>query len=370
MDHYSHADRTSLVRAVRRLLEHCDCYGRSAIQEIGGHGMPVGHSMRMAHGTKRIRLNDGTTYCAFEPGARIEVSPTGQARHYRDPPESMFGGGATPPDISPKVDVRIPGMERADPDPTGAWRAGSPPMAPLPAAFRVCRLLEGRQDVQFAVPTKEPGGMGTETVPVGRVRAGTWKTPRAAFVGTLPSYPEDLERAVACYEDSMCLERLEGLDMVDEKYTCRHDSTLGELARFVAGLNATRPRELCLDRVLVNYGMFWTLFGNDGRTPGWAAGYPFYDGSLLYGNMSVLGGIAFLEHPKIRHGSAFALSSRQGPVFVHGQSYVRCTEDALEANRECKVVDPPEGAARCPWGVRFGVDIGYDLEETRFIYGD
>ncbi|MDD9809506.1 MAG: hypothetical protein OXU25_06765 [Thaumarchaeota archaeon] len=356
MDHYSHADRTAMTRAVRRLLEHCDCYGRSAVRSIDDDSIST--ECCPGSNTRRIRLGGETTYCAFEPGSGVEVGPDGRASYYSASPQA-------------RTAVSLRGMSQVSIGRLADGRDRDPPEAPLPTAFRVHRLLAGRRpDVEFAVPTKEAGGARTETVPVGKVPVGTTRSSRTAFVGTLPSYPEDLERSVAHYEDSMCLERLRRLDAVDEEYTCRHDSTLGELARFVAGLNASRPRELRLDRVLVNYGMFLVLFRNDRRTPGWAAGYPFYDGSLLYGNMSVLDGIAFLEHPEIPHGSAYALSSRQGPVFAHGPSSVHCTEDALEANRECKVIDPPEGATGCPWGVKFGADIGYDLEETRFSYDE
>ena len=134
----------------------------------------------------------------------------------------------------------------------------------------------------------------------------------------------------------------------------RWNSALDGLAAFVEGLNASRPRALCLDRVIVNYGMCLTLFGNDRRTDSWAIGYPFYDGRLLYRNMSVLGGIAFLHHPGVPHDGAYALSSAQGPVFAHGPSRIDCTDGEIAVSRHCGIVDPPRGLPECPWGVRFG----------------
>lgn len=361
MDHYSHADRTALTRAVRRLLEHCDCYGRSAVRGVDDDSLPT--ECCPGEGTRRIRLDDGTTYCAFEAGSGVEVAPDGRATYYKAAPGHPSDGEA-PQDGAA---VRPRGMSRVSIGRLADSREQDPPEAPLPAAFRVHRLLGGsRPDVPFAVPTGEPGGAGTEAVPVGQVPIGTARSPRTAFVGTLPSYTEDMGIMIEHYEDSMCLERLEGLDDIGKAYTCRQDSTLGELARFLSGLNAARPRALRLDRVVLNYGMFLVLFGNDRRTPSWTAGYPFYDGRLLYRNMSVLDGIAFLEHPRVPHDAAYALSSSQGPVFVHGPSAVRCTEDALESSRQCKVIDPPEAERGCPWGVRLGVDMGYEIGDVEF----
>jgi len=364
MDHYSHADRTALTRAVRRLLEHCDCYGRSAIRGVDDDSLPT--ECRPGANTLRIRLGDGTTYCAFEAGSGVEVAADGRATYYRAVPGRPCGGEAPQAGAA----VRPPGMSRVSIGRLADSRESDPPDAPLPAAFRVHRLLNGsRPDVRFAVPTGELGGARTEAAPVDQVPVGTSRSPRTSFVGTLPSYTEDMGLMIEHYEDAMCLERLERLEAAGGTYTCRQNSTLGELARFLSGINDARPRALRLDRVVVNYGMYMVLFGNDRRTPSWTAGYPFYDGSLLYRNMSILDGIAFLEHPRIPPDTAYALSSAQGPVFVHGPSAVRCTEDVLESSRQCKVVDPPEGEPGCPWGVKIEVDMGYEIGETEFTHG-
>jgi len=363
MDHYSHADRTALTRVVRRLLEHCDCYGRSAVRDADDDSLPT--ECLPGAGTRRIRLGDGTTYCAFEVGSGVEVGPDGRAAYHRAAPGQPDGGEGP----QARTAVLPRGMSQVSIGRLADSREGDPPEAPLPAAFRVHRLLDGsRPGVPFSVPTGEPDGARTETVPIGQVPVGTSRSTRASFVGTLPSYTEDMGLMIEHYEDAMCLERLERLEPAGGTYTCRQNSTLGELARFLSRINEARPRALRLDRVVLNYGMFLVLFGNDRRTPSWTAGYPFYDGSLLYRNMSVLDGIAFLEHPRVPHDAAYALSSAQGPVFVHGPSAVRCTEDALESSRQCKVVDPPEGAPGCPWGVRLEVDTGYEIAETEFSH--
>lgn len=372
MDRYSHADRTALTGAARRILSRCDCHGKSAIQEIGGPGIPAGCAMGMSPDTRRVRLDDGTTYCAFEPGAGIEVSPTGQASYYRAPPEIQPWDGAGPPEACPRAAVCIPDTARGDSEPAGGGLEGIPPEVPLPAAFRVCRLDGDRPaSVPFAVPSDDPDDAGARTVwkEAGQVPVRRKALPRHLFEECLPSYPDAMGFAIKEYEDAMCLERLEGLGAVDDVYTCRQDSTLGGLVRFVAGLNAARPRALRLDTILVNYDMCLALFWNDRRTASWAPGYPFYDGRLLYRNMSALVGIAFLHHPDVPHDGAYALSSAQGPVFVHGPSSIRCTAESIVMRRQCGVVEPPEGAPGCPWGVRFGVDMGYEIAETEFRHG-
>ena len=365
MNRYSHADRTALTGAARRLLGHCDCYGKSAVQEIGGPGIPAGCAMGMTPDTMRICLNDGTTYCAFEPGARIEVSPTGQARHYRAPPGGRFGGDMVPPENAPVEAVDISGMARADPEPAGAGLEGTPPEAPLPAAFRMHRLARGKAaKVQFDVPAGGPGEAGARVVrrDVGELPVGHTSRARSSFEGTLPSYARDLEFVIEKYEDDMCLAQLEGLGEAGETYTCRGNSTLGELAGFVSRLNSGRPRMLHFDTVLVNYGMYLTLFGNDTRTPSWAMGYPLDGDERPYRNMTTLGGITFLHHPRIPSDAGFALSSRQGPVFVHGPSSIRCTEEAIVTRRQCGIAKPPLGTQKCPWGVRFGAEMNYGAD--------
>lgn len=188
--------------------------------------------------------------------------------------------------------------------------------------------------------------------------------PRDAFENGLPPFPNDIVRdlgpTMAEHEDEMCLEHLRGLGTVDETYAYRWDSTLDGLARFVEGLNVPRPRALRLDMVIVNLGMYMTLFANDRRTPGWNVGYPFYDGHLRYKNMSVLDGIAFLHHSGVPHDGAYALSSGQGPVFAHGPSTIDCTSDEIVVTRRCGVIAPPPGLPECPWGVRFGAERGED----------
>lgn len=349
MDRYSHADRTALTRAVAGLLTHCDCHG-SGIRRLGvDSGMP---RCDPDPDTMRIRLDDGTTFCAFEPGSGIVVSPTGKVACYK----TRWGQAAQ------RVAVEVSHLPELSADPAAAGHGTGAPEAPLPAGFRLHRLSGlKRQFVRFRVPATGHGrdGSGARDVEVGQPPAGSLEIPRNDFEGTSPTYPmgigSDLEPMIGEHEDEMCLEKLRRLDCADETYVYRWDSTLDGLAKFVSGLNATRPREVRLDTVFINYGMYLTLFGNDLRTPSWAAGYPFYDGGARYNNMSVLGRVAFLHHPGVPHDGAYAISSRQGPVFVHGPSRIDCTDDVIEVTRRCGVVEPPE-YPDVPWGVRFGVE--------------
>ncbi|MDD9813976.1 MAG: hypothetical protein OXU37_06925 [Thaumarchaeota archaeon] len=357
MDHYSSEDRTALARAVGRLLGHCDCHAEADYRPSG--------TPRRAGGcgpgteTSRFCPGDGTTYCAFEAGSGIVVTPAGTVRCHRLHPARQRAWGSSLDHAAPGKAAPVPGLEWQDPAATS--HAGDAPEAPLPAAFRVCRV-EGTRlpSVTFGVSMRDGDGIGAETRAraMGALPAKTIKFPRDAFENGLPPFPTDIERdlgpTVAEHEDDMCFGLLHGLTTADGMYTYRWNSTLDSLARFVEGLNAPRPSELRLDTVIVNFGMYMTLFGNDRRTPGWTAGYPFYDGQLRYKNMSVLDGIVFLYHPEVPHDCAYALSSVQGPVFAHGPSVIDCTSDEIAVTRHCGVVEPPRGLPECPWGVGFG----------------
>ncbi|RNJ74190.1 MAG: hypothetical protein EB832_00370 [Thaumarchaeota archaeon S14] len=360
MDHYSSADRTTLPRAVRRLLGNCDCNAKAAYRP--------GETLRRAGGcepgteTRRFCPGDGTTYCAFEAGSGVVVDPTGAVGCHRSfLARQPSRGKASPERLDLGKAAPVPGL--AWQDPNSATGHGDAPVAPLPAAFRVCRVGDGQPaSVKFDVPTRGPDGVRVETEwkEIGPMSPRAIEFPRGALGNGLLPFPKCIERdlgsTIAEHEDNMCLELLHGLGAVGETYAYRWNSTLDGLARFVGGLNAPRPSELRLDTVIVNLGMYVALFGNDGRTPSWVAGYPFYGGEHLYRNMSVLDGIAFLYHPEVPHDCAYALSSVQGPVFAHGPTAIDCTSDGIAVTRHCGVVEPPRGLPECPWGVRFGVE--------------
>ncbi|MDD9813479.1 MAG: hypothetical protein OXU37_04325 [Thaumarchaeota archaeon] len=355
MDHYSHADRTALTRAVEWLLGRCDCHGSAG----RGPGGPT--ACRPASDTARLRLDDNTTFCAFEQGSSLKVHPTGQVEYHRAVQTARRGGCALR-HVVPESAFMEPHMSRLDVNPMTTKLEGRAPEAPLPAAFRVCRLGNGKTaSAQFLVPVAGRDGIESkmEARQVDSVCEGNMRIPWSAFVSSVAPSPMDIERdlgpTIEAHEDAMCLRQLDGLGRVDETYTYRWNSTLEELARFVSGLNATRPRALRFDTVLVNLNMYMTLFGNDRRTPSWNIGYPFYGGDLLYQNMTVLGKMAFLHHPGVPHDEAYALSAAQGPVFAHGPSIIDSTSDGLDVARHCGLVEPPPGLPGCPWGVRFGV---------------
>lgn len=362
MDHYSHADRTALPRAISLLLGSCGCH----ILRLRPRGRVRGPAeWDRCRGRRGIELEDKTAYCAFEPGSRLDLDPHGNVSYSRAVPAGSRWRRVPVTPVSP------PALSSVS---LGTWEAGCggvAPEAPLPAGFRVCRLADGPPpSAKFRVAVDGPGGIGARTVsrPIGQLRAGTMQIPRSSFENPLPRYPTDIGKDVLpiieSYEDGMCLEQLYGLGEVDDVYEYRWNSTLDELAGFVSGLNASRPRALRLDTVFVNLGVYMPLFGNDRRTEVCSKGYPFYDGSLLYQNMSVLDGIAFLYHLNAPPDGAWAISSAQAPVFVHGTSSINCTEDSIELSRQCGIVEPPPGAPGCPWGVRFGVARDLDMDNV------
>ena len=365
MDHYSSDDRAALARAVAQLLGHCGCHFNPAFRGRGPPQRPPG--CNPGPDAIRLCLPDGTTYCAFEPGSGLEVDSRGQVRHYRSVLTDRLGH-RTP--LQRAAAVNAAPVRQSSQLGTSPMAAGAKaPKAPLPAAFRVCRVIgDHPRSVKFGVPARAGGRIVARTgwKGMGELPAGTMEFPRRDFESSLPPSPKDIERdlgpTIEAYEDGMCLGRLQELGAVDDEYVYRWNSALDGLAAFVEGLNASRPRALRLDRVIVNCGMYLTLFGNDRRTDSWAIGYPFYDGRLLYRNMSVLDGIAFLHHPGVPHDGAYALSSAQGPVFAHGPSRIDCTDGEIAVSRHCGIVDPPRGLPECPWGVRFGARKDRDAD--------
>lgn len=369
MDRYSSADRGALARAFGGLLGHCDCYAEA---DYRPSGTPRRAGCAQGSSTRRLYCDDGTTYCAFEEGSGFAVDSHGAVECQRQFLVRQLEKTVPIERAAPKNPVSVTCPTWQDPGPATAKNAGDAPEAPLPAAFRVCRVRGSRPPkARFDVPVKRPGEIEVETrwEEIGPLAAKTLKFPRDALENYQLEYPNgiahELGPAIDDHEDEVCLEQLCKLETIGEEYTYAWDSTLDGLAEFVSRLNAARPRELRLDTVLVNYGMYLTLFGNDRRTPSWAVGYPFYDGSLLYKNMSVLGETAFLHHPEIPHDCAYALSSAQGPVFAHGPSAVECTRDEIVVKRHCGVVEPPRGLPECPWGVGFGVVRGGGTDGER-----
>jgi len=131
---------------------------------------------------------------------------------------------------------------------------------------------------------------------------------------------------------------------------CHYDSTLEDLEAFIRRLNRGRPGGLALDTVLVNYGMYLVLFGNDPRLQGWTKGYPDYC------NMTCQGGVTFFHYGATPQEYGYALSREQGPVFIHGPTTVSCSEDEAAVERYCAMAAPPDsGVPEVPWGVRFNV---------------
>lgn len=322
-------------------------------------------------GTRRIFSGDGTACCAFEEGSGVEVSPLGQASFHRGATVRQGWNGVGPRDAGRGCAVTAPSTERQGAGTAAAGHGGDAPKAPLPSAFRMLRVSRERAPgAEFLVPTVGKGGIyaAPETVPAVLPRARAAGLPRGAFERSIPTHPGDIVRLIKSsiwdYEDAICLGRLCRLGQAGKAYVFEWSDTLHGLAEFVARLNDSRPGKLRLDTVLVNsYTCASLFYGVDG-VHSWIGGYPYYDGKARYQNMYVLGGIAFLHHAGIPQDVAYALSSAQAPVFVHGPSSIRGTRDAIEVARHCGLVEPPRNPPECPWGVRFGVERDRDRDSA------
>jgi len=334
MDRYSHADRAALPELAGWLLNRCRFDGPAPCHDGGAdRGEPeVGH------------------FLALGPTGRVDIYRTRQA--------GQFGKGS----MWRPVGLVERGVAQLDLDPLTHARGAEAPLAPLPAAFRLCRSAERRPAAQFRVRVESPGGIGTGVV--------TGTAQRSPLVGiAFPRHgyvPEqyycafdadrDLGMPIGAYEDQILLAQLDALGEDGEGYELRAGSDLGSLAAAMSRLNDRRPRGLRLDTAIVGTHMGMTLLENQFGAGHWRAGYPFYGGRPLYQNMAVLGGLSLLHHPGIPVGSAFAVSSGQGPVFVHGPSSIHCTGDGLAVARRYGVIEPPRAAPECPWGVRLCVE--------------
>ena len=255
----------------------------------------------------------------------------------------------------------------------GAWR-GDPaaPLAPLPAAFRQFQAVGRPSCVEFHVLAQGPDGPYARTEyrstdQAGMRRGVTRRIPSGD--GSVPpstSAGHGAEPAIETHENLPCLEQLSGLGSAGKIYEHEPHFTLADLGGFVTDLNKTRPSKLHFDTVILNTDMHDSLFKAYRGMP-----KPSYSCTSLgirrpYQNMIDVTGVAkFLLHPCIPRGYAYAMSSMQAPVFVHGSSITKHTPDGLVITRECGFVDPPQGAPGCPWGVRFGVRVIRDVDDAQ-----
>lgn len=348
MEHYSHADRAASTAMVRWLLERCGC-SSPAFRDSppgAGHAFWIGRAAR------------------YEPGAGsgLVLGPTGRVEYFHTWLEGRPAAGRV---VTGRYETQL------DLDAMACRREGNPPSAPLPAAFRVCRVAEeGAPHVPFRVPVASPGGIGTriakrqvERLPLLgiRIRQHALEHDHCAL-----DVDRDLGRPIGAHEDQIVLAQLETLAWSGETYELQPDSALDGLAELVLRLNGCRPSRLPIDTVITGTHMGMTLLENQFGGNHWRAGCPFYGGLPLYLNMAILDGLAILHHPGIPHGSAFAVSSAQAPVFLHGPTYASCVDGALEVVRRYGIVEPPREEPWCPWGVRIGVtgDRGAD-----WVYG-
>lgn len=354
MDHYSHADRTVLPDALNLLFPHCDCHVQPWCRAEVEPEDPT--MCKMCPSSQRYRMSDGLTYCPFQPGAAIEVGADGKISYARSPSGSDdYGKGfyekrgpGRPFAGSPHWPQLPKPREHRDP-------SGAAPEAPLPAAFRIARVGHGESPgIQFRVPVRSGGGVvtGSRTVPCPALSTCRIPMPRDAFTERASEYLGDLEEDMmhdlALYEDKLCARHFMRLGG-DRTFVYTSDSTLRDLEAFVGELNRGRPEGLRLDTVIVTYGMYLVLFGNDPRLSYSKGGYPDYR------NMTLQGGITFLHPESAPSEFGFAVSRGQGPVFVHGPTTVSCDDGEAVVERHCAVAAPPEsGVPEVPWGVRFG----------------
>ncbi len=342
-DHYSYADQTSLSRAVDLFLGHCDCHREAQFSDAVPPTCPQGpNSGRF--------LVDSVPCCALEPGSTVEVSAHGRITYSRAASVRQAGSRGQAmlqldrrligsPDVPQLSDARV-----MDPD-------GNAPSAPLAAGFRVQRTRLARQEcAESQVPSPANGKAVCD-----HGRTGMADMPHFALKIKRPDFMRpgandfyyNMADSIWWREDAMCLEQLMALDG-EETFACHWDSTLADLEDFVGRLNRSRPDDMRLDTVFVDYGLYLLLFGRDPRTLDWSEGYPDYR------NMVRLNGITFLHSSSMPPDSSFATSSAQGPVFVHGPSILRSTDSEIKVERYCDLAFPPTtGAQGVPWGVKF-----------------
>ncbi len=346
-DHYSYADQTSMSRAVSLLFERCDCHREAQFSDTVPPTCPQGPNSRRF-------LVDSVPYCAFEPGSTVETGPDGKIAYSRATSVHQTGsqGQAMLQLDSCLLDSpnlpQLPSERVMDPD-------GHAPSAPLAAGFRVQRTCLDRQEyAEFQVPSRNNG-----TITCDQTRKSITHVPRFAFRDKLSTFlrrgvydfHDNMDNNIWWREDALCVEQLSTLDG-QETFDCHWDSTLADLELFIGKLNRSRPPELQLDTVFVNYGLYIVLFGRDPRTLDWSEGYPEYR------NMVRLNGITFLHSSSLPHYCSFATSSAQGPVFVHGPSILRCTDSTIDVERYCALIAPPTSSVpSVPWGVRFNVTM-------------
>lgn len=353
MDHYSYADQTAPTAALDMLLSHCDCHVQPWCHDEIEPDDPT--LCKMCPSTQRFRMSDGLTYCPFQPGAAIEIGPDGKIAYARSPRGSNdYERGFYEKRGSGRQFGESPHWPQLPKDRNPMASDGYAPEAPLPAAFRVVRVGHCEPPaIRFQIPVRNGNGIGVDSTTRPCPGLIPFRVPvqRTDFTEHMSTYRQDMARNLALHEDRLCDEQV-GTLKGEQTFVCHYDSTLEDLEVFVRGLNYGRPKGLLLDTVLVNYGMYLVLFGNDPRTQDWAKGYPDYR------NMTLQGGINFLHSEAVLAEFGYAMSREQGPVFIHGPTTVSCNESEVEVARHCAVAVPPDtGVPEVPWGVRFNVTM-------------
>lgn len=234
------------------------------------------------------------------------------------------------------------------------------PTAPLAAAFQRRQVGAYPSYVTFLVSARGPQGLFASTACASTEQARMERgVVRQGSVGGAPVPPGKTEsgadQAPESHEDGVCHGRLRGLGGAGRAHEHGRHSTLSDLAALVAGLNAARPRRLCLDRAVINTAMRNVLFE---ASPGeYVPPYGSVAHGILrpYQNVVVTGGIKFLHHAGIPDDRAYLLSSKQAPIFVYGPSTTSRAGGVEVTTRESGFVEPPRGEPECPWG--YSLDV-------------
>ncbi len=353
-EHYSYADQTALSRAVDLLSRHCGCHDES--QKRNAKTPPTCSQRPDLRGF----CADGAPYCAFEPGSTVETDPDGRITYSRAASVHQSG---SPGQAMLQLDRHLDSTDLPQlPDTRVMDPGGNVPCATLAAGFRILRMRPGVECAEFLVPS---GNNGTVTcdkrlTKISRMRHLDRDVKRAEFMrlGNYDFFDEKTEH-IWEREEAMCLEQLKTLDG-DETFTYHWDSTLVDLEDFVSTLNRSRPVDVQLDTVFVDYGVYMVLFGRNPETLEWTDERPYYR------NMVRRNGITFLYAFTLPADCAFATSSAQGPVFVHGPSVLHCTDSEIRVRRHFDLVaPPPSGAPDVPWGVRFNTVMEWQTSKKQ-----
>lgn len=157
-----------------------------------------------------------------------------------------------------------------------------------------------------------------------------FSVPREAISHGPTGFARDVMSRVRAFEDDLCLAELGRLPAYDTEL--EHDPSslnVGLLLGFISQINEKRPDESRLDTVFLSPLAFASLARNGGGS----------DTRLPHPNVLQAGGCTIVAHDLVADGIAYVISSRQGPVFVHGPTVILCGDAEVTIEHYCGTED-------------------------------